>query len=122
MIFGLGVDICENYRIKSILDKHEKSFLSRIFIPEEIEYCMEKKNPVPHLAARFALKEAFIKAIGFGTFGSYKEIGLVGSSGKKDPVVFGNMKEQITSLQITNIHCSISHADNYSTAMVVLEK
>ena len=60
MIIGIGIDICENQRISHLLQKYNKKFLSRIFIDEEIEYCMAKRHPPSHLAARFALKEAFI--------------------------------------------------------------
>ena len=122
MVYGVGIDICENKRIEKILKNHKDNFLKRVFIAEEIKYCMEKSNPIPHLAARFAMKEAFIKAVGDGSIASYREIGLIGENGKKDPVVFGNMKNIVGKLNIQNIFCSISHADFYSTAVVVLEK
>jgi len=63
LIVGTGIDICENDRIKKLLDLHGDHFTRKIFTEEEINYCMKKENPVPHFAARFAFKEAFIKAM-----------------------------------------------------------
>ena len=122
MIIGIGTDICENERIRKMYKVYNKKFLGKIYLPDEIDYCESKKDPVPHLAARFALKEAFIKAISYGTMQSYKEVGLVGKSGKKDLIVMGDLKIKCNASLVNNLFFSISHADNYSTAIVVLEK
>jgi len=122
MIIGIGNDICENERIRQVHTKFSTKFLERIYMPEEVEYCYSKKDPIPHLAARFALKEAFIKAVSYGTLQSYREIGLIGLSGKKEPLILGEFKKQCDAKLVKNIFFSISHADNYSTAIVVLEK
>ena len=124
MIIGLGTDICENKRIGEFLKKFEKKFLARIYMPEEIEYCMKKFNPIPHLSARFALKEAFIKALGLReSYGiSYKEIGLTGNNGKKDLVMSGFLEKLYFKTGADKAHFSISHSNENSVACVILEK
>ena len=63
MILSVGNDIVENGRIKDTFDKFGERFLEKVFSKDEVEYCLSKKNAIPHLSARFACKEAFIKAI-----------------------------------------------------------
>jgi holo-[acyl-carrier protein] synthase len=62
MIHGIGTDIVEIYRIKDAVEKWGERFLKKIFTENEIAYCNKKKDPYPHLAVRFAAKEAVIKA------------------------------------------------------------
>src|SRR5215468_3676372 len=66
MIVGTGVDITEVGRIQASLKRFGERFLSRVFTPEEARYCMGKPNAAERLAARFAAKEAGMKAIGTG--------------------------------------------------------
>ena len=63
MVIGVGIDIIEVERVRKLAEKHPR-FLERIFTSREIKYCMQKRNKYQHLAARFAAKEAFFKAIG----------------------------------------------------------
>lgn len=53
MVVGVGIDICENDRISEMLGKYRDRFLNRVFTPEEVSCCLKKKDPIPHLAARF---------------------------------------------------------------------
>ena len=124
MIIGIGTDISENQRIGNILNKFNKKFLEKVFMPEEIEYCMKKNNPVPHLSARYALKEAFIKALGLKKpFGlSYKDVGISGKTGKKNLIVTGNLKNLYEKSGANHAHFSISHSNENSIACVILEK
>src|SRR5690242_11751060 len=66
MIVGTGVDIAEVHRIKAALERFGKRFLSRVFTPQETQYCLSKANAAERLAVRFAAKEAGMKAIGTG--------------------------------------------------------
>ena len=124
MIIGFGTDICENQRIKSLYSRFRDRFLNRIYTSEELEYCMQKKNPVPHLSARFALKEAFIKSldtkVSLGL--SYKEVYLWGGLGKKNIQVAGTLQRILDQMNVSHTWFSISHAKNYSVATVILEK
>lgn len=124
MVVGLGIDICENDRIAQMLEKYKGRFLRRVFTREEIEYCLKKKDPTPHLAARFAVKEAFIKALAMprDLKISYRDVGLKGSEGKKDIHVTGLLAKMLESKKVTEILFSISHARDYSNACVVLER
>src|SRR5215813_8110507 len=66
MILGLGTDIIEVERIRASHEKFGERFANRILRPAEISYCLSHKFPAPHLAARFAAKEAISKAFGTG--------------------------------------------------------
>lgn len=66
MVDSLGIDIVEVKRIKSLMEKWGDRFLHRVFTPGEISYCKNKKRPEQSFAARFAAKEAILKAIGTG--------------------------------------------------------
>lgn len=124
MIIGVGIDICENSRIADLYSRYSDRFLHRIYMPEEIEYCFSKKNPIPHLTARFAVKEAFIKALGNARdlSLSYKEVGLLGGIGKKNIVIKGTLKHLVDKKGANNVVFSISHAEDYSNACVILER
>jgi len=124
MVVGIGIDICENDRISEMLSKYKERFLKRVFTEDEVNYCLRKKDPTPHLAARFAVKEAFIKALGMprDLKISYRDVGLKGSEGKKDIHVTGLLAEMLKTKSVTSILFSISHARDYSNACVVLER
>ena len=123
MIVGVGIDICENNRIKEILVKFPDRFLKRVFNDNEISYCSLKSDPVPYYAARFALKEAFIKALGLkrDLAISYKDVYLSGDVGKKQLNLEGKLDELFKE-RANHAHFSISHSQEYSSAVVVLEK
>ena len=124
MIIGLGTDICENNRIDYMRNKYRSRFLDRIYTQEELGYCLSRKNPIPHLTARFALKEAFIKSLYLRkTSGlSYKEVFLWGPIGRKDITVSGKLKKLFQDREITRTWFSIAHTENYAIATVLLEK
>ena len=63
MILGLGTDLVENHRIRQALDRFGDRFLNRVYSEEEIQYSLSHEDPVPYLSARFAVKEAAIKAL-----------------------------------------------------------
>jgi holo-[acyl-carrier protein] synthase len=65
-ILSIGHDMVEIARIKSAVQKYGKKFLGKIYTPEELRYCLQKHNPFPSLAARFAAKEAVAKAFQCG--------------------------------------------------------
>ena len=65
-VIGLGADLVDVERIRNVHDRHPERFLSRVFTAEEQRYCLGMKNPYPHLAARFAAKEAVSKCFTTG--------------------------------------------------------
>ena len=66
MIVGMGVDMAETSRIQEAVERHGERFLQRVFTPKEIEYCQRHRNRYERFAARFAAKEAAMKALGTG--------------------------------------------------------
>jgi holo-[acyl-carrier protein] synthase len=63
---GIGIDLVSIPRMRQIMARWQERFLTRVFTPDEIAYCRARKDPVPHFAARFAAKEAGLKALGTG--------------------------------------------------------
>ncbi|EQA36772.1 holo-[acyl-carrier-protein] synthase [Leptospira inadai serovar Lyme str. 10] len=125
MKISIGNDIVENDRIRDLLERHGERFLKRVFSETEIQYCTGRKDPVPHLSGRFCVKEAFIKAIEAGDKVALdmREIELFGKEfGKKELVLHGKSKELFIEKGYSGVSVSISHAENYSTAVVVLYK
>jgi holo-[acyl-carrier protein] synthase len=122
LIFGIGTDLIETSRIAKAVQNQK--FLSRVFSQTELEYC-HKKTQAQCLAARFAAKEAFMKALGTGwTAGvSFSEIQLVNNEkGKPTLQVSGKTEKILTKLGIKSIHVSVSHIKEYALAYVILEK
>jgi len=114
MIVGIGIDIIEVERIRNIIKKNPR-FLEKIYSPSEVLYCEGKKTKYLHLAARFASKEAFFKALGKRI--NWKDVEVVNlESGK--PQLKINSKHEFP---FTNSHVSLSHLEDYAVAVVVLE-
>lgn len=120
MIFGVGIDIIEVSRLKE-KDAH---FLNTIFTSDEINYCNQKKTKEMFFAARFAAKEAFLKAMGTGLRDGLKfnEIEIIHDNlGKPSINVYGKAKEFILN-NILSIQVSISHISEMAIAIVILER
>jgi holo-[acyl-carrier protein] synthase len=123
MIVGIGTDIIEVNRIERLLAKQER-FKERIFTQGEIEYCEHKKNKAQNYAARFAVKEALLKAIGTGWRKGvvFKEIDVVNNEkGKPELVLSGTVKKITKEMGVTNIQVSISHLEDLAIGVVILE-
>ena len=123
MILSNGVDIVEVGRIREMAEKHGDKFLERIFTPGEIKYCDARKYKHEHYAARFAAKEAVMKALysGLGSVG-LKEIEVVRApQGNVRVRLAGRARERSDSLGISNIHVSISHTRELAIAFAVAE-
>ena len=63
---GIGVDLALISRVREVVERWDERFLRRVFTDREIAYCRRRRDPIPHLAARFAAKEATLKALGTG--------------------------------------------------------
>lgn len=124
MIIGIGVDIVNMVRMKRVVERWGRRFVEKIFTEEEKEYAFSKRYPYIHLSGRFAIKEAFFKALGGGiTPWVWKEIEIVNEiSGAPKIRFYGNLKKLIIERGITSTHISISHDHSYSIGQVVLEK
>jgi holo-[acyl-carrier protein] synthase len=125
MIQGIGLDIVEVERIRKILMRRREKFLGRIFAENEIAYAFRKRSPEIHLAARFAAKEAFLKAlgIGMGRGVSMKEIAVVlGRLGNPMLELSGKAEKVAREMKINAIHVSLSHTAFYAIALVIAER
>ncbi len=119
MIKGIGIDIVNVNRIKEVLSRWGDKFLKRVFSLNEIDYCLKKTYPHQHLAARFAAKEAFLKALGTSLD---KGISLKDIEVKidKNGVPFLNLSINKQYKPFKNIFLSISHEREFAVAIVIL--
>jgi len=124
MIVGTGVDIAEVARIKAAVDRFGDRFLKRVFTPEEIRYSTTKANVAERLAARFAAKEAGMKAIGTGLRQgvTWQDVEVVRQPGGRPGLRFsGKAAEFAARLGCKRTHLSLSHTAEHAIAHVILE-
>lgn len=124
MILGLGTDIVENARIAEMYRRYNKRFLQRIFTEEEISYSLSHADPVPYLAARFAVKEAAVKALNLpgGAGLSWKDVEVGGKIFGKKELRFHNQTLKLAEKAgVQRMHISLSHNRDTSMAVVILE-
>ena len=116
----VGVDIIEIGRISATIDRWGNRFLGRIYTQEELDYC---RGRPPQLAARFAAKEAVMKALGTGLRGvGWRDIEVVRRRGRAPTVrLHGRAVKLSEQLAVTEIALSISHSREYAVASVVME-
>jgi holo-[acyl-carrier protein] synthase len=123
VILGTGVDLCEVPRIKASFERFGRRFLERIFTEREIAYCESKANKFERFAARFAAKEAGMKALGTGWRGvAWKEF-EVGNlpSGRPTLRLHGNAEKIARQMGVANVALSITHTEEQSLAIVIFE-
>lgn len=124
-IAGIGVDIVEISRIKNAVSRWKESFLKKVFTENEINYSQAKKFSYQHLAARFAAKEAVLKAIGDSSIQhiNWCEVEILNDDFGK-PVVHlsGQAKKIKEKKKISSILISLSHARNFAVANAILIK
>jgi holo-[acyl-carrier protein] synthase len=124
LVFGIGTDIIEIGRVEEKLARTE-GLKKRVFTPREIAYCESKARSAQHFAARFAAKEAFLKAIGTGWSRGYRFVDieiLNNEQGKPELVLTGKVKDLCEENGITGFHVSLSHIRVVAKAVVVLER
>jgi holo-[acyl-carrier protein] synthase len=125
MIIGLGVDHVQNQRMKEILIKWAERVEDRVFTEGELDYSRTKGDTHMHLAARFAAKEAFFKALGKGLNEgmTWTDVSVKNEeSGRPFIDLQGKAKEIADSMDVKTIHLSMTHTDDCSMAVVILEK
>lgn len=124
MIVGTGVDITEVPRIQRVLERYGERFMNRVFTAEEIRYCSSKPNAAERFAARFAAKEAGMKAIGTGLRGgiTWKDVEVVRQPGQRPELRYsGKAAEVAAALGCKKTHLSLSHTAEQAIAHVILE-
>ena len=114
----IGIDIVNNKRVKKIYERYGERFLKKVFTDEEINYSMKRKNFIESLSARFAVKEAFLKAIGKGLGEiSLKEIEVRREKGAPFLKVYGKAKEILGNKKV---EISITHDKDYSIGVCIV--
>jgi holo-[acyl-carrier protein] synthase len=126
MILGIGVDIVDINRIKEKIDS-DSGFKDYVFSVNEINACDKKSNRYESYAARFAAKEAFLKAIGTGIDFRFELHQLEvhnNESGKPYFILSSIIEEQLSALPggMPEIHLSMSHSSQQAIAFVVFNK
>ena len=122
MIIGIGTDLVKISRIERAGENHP-GFIERVFTPKEREYCNRQKFPAQHYAARFASKEAVLKAFGTGLSAGMKwtDIEVLHGEGGGPIVNISGVAKDLADLKgVMQIMLSYSHDEGYAVAYAVL--
>lgn len=124
MIVGMGTDLIEVDRLREAIERHGQRFLDRVFTPAEIAYAERKANRYERYAARFAAKEAGMKAIGTGwrhgvRWRDFEVTNL--RSGKPTLALHAVAAEFAARLDVRNVTLSLTHTAQQAMAVVILE-
>lgn len=124
MIYGIGTDIAEVQRVEEKIRKN-KGFRELVFTPHEIAYCEQQAAPYEHYAARFAAKEALLKALGTGWGNGgihFNEIEVRNNAaGKPELHLSAAAADRYAHLQFKQLWVSLSHIKTTAIAMVIIE-
>ena len=124
MIVGTGIDLCEVPRIRKSIERFGAKFTDRIYTPFEIAYVERKANRFERYAARFAAKEAGMKALGTGWSGGlgWHDLEVANlPSGRPTLKLQGKAAEIAEKRGVRNISLSLTHTAAQAMAMVILE-
>lgn len=121
---GSGIDLCEVARIRQAMERHGDRFKQRVFTDAEIAYAERRLNRYERYAARFAAKEAGMKALGTGWRGGlgWRDIEVANLASGRPTLVFHRTAAAIASrLGVSNVALSITHTADQAMASVILE-
>ena len=120
-VIGIGIDHEDVERVAKVFST--PAGLARVFTPQEIAYCQQKRQRFQHLAARFAAKEAVFKALGTGWTGKLRwtDVEVLNEpSGKPYITLSGAAKDVADHLGVHTVLVSLSHTRQYAIAQVLL--
>jgi len=121
-ILGLGTDITECLRIARMIERHAELFVSRVYTPEEIRYCQNRRQATQHFTGRWAAKQAVLKALGTGWrrgIGWHDVEIRNESEGRPVVVLRGGAKAAADQLGASQVLVAISHCRSHATAFAV---
>lgn len=124
MIVGLGMDLVEVPRLRAFQARWGQRGLERLFSTGELAYCLDQPDPGPSLAARFAAKEAFFKAVGmgWGRGGDWREVQVRrGVLGAPELQWGGRAARAVEAVGAATCHITMTHSRSTAAAVVVLE-
>ncbi len=120
MILGIGTDLLDVERMEKELARGDAGFRDDVFTPAEVAWCEGRRRPARHFAARFAAKEALLKALpAEGAAARLRDVEVV--SGDR-LVLHGALREAAGRLGVRALHVSLSHTGRVATASVVVER
>ena len=116
--YAIGIDMIAIPRVQSVLERHNERFLRRVYTPEEVAFC---RGRVPELAARFAAKEAVMKALGTGARGvAWREIEVLPDRrGKPLVYLYGRARDRAERIGLRALDVSLTHEREFAIAAVV---
>jgi holo-[acyl-carrier protein] synthase len=120
-VWGIGTDICDVERIARIIEQQGDRFLKKVFTEKEIAYCLPKHTSHECFAARFAAKEAFLKALGTGLRDglNWKDLEVINDElGKPQLKTYRKCSEQVKD---KNVLLSLSHTSGMALAFIIIE-
>lgn len=124
MIVGIGVDLVRVARVRQAIERWHERFLERVFTPDEVAYARGRHDPAEHLAARFAAKEATLKALGTGlSMGvRWREMEVRRERGGRPRIhLSGRTAEVGLERGVRALHVSLAHDGEYAMAQVLAE-
>ncbi len=122
MIVGIGVDLTPVSRMQRAFDAHPERLEARLFTDGERAYCRARAESAQHFAARFAAKEALLKALGVPEGLRWHELEVVNERGGAPRFrLSGNAAAAAAALGVRTLHLTLTHADDSAVAFVVAE-
>jgi len=125
MILGIGSDVLEVSRVERELARHGAFVPGEVFTAAEVAAAAAARRPAEHLGARFAAKEAFLKALGAGApdLGAFAEVEVIDDPGETPCLrLHGAVRAEAARRGVTRIFLSLSHTPEVASALVVLEQ
>lgn len=124
MIVGVGLDIVETARVARALSNYGDGFAERVYTAAELADCAGRADRVEALAARFAAKEAFLKALGTGWINglSLRQVEVVQTqSGQPELRLLDGASARIQERGVQRVHVTLTHQPGMAAAVVILE-
>jgi holo-[acyl-carrier protein] synthase len=124
MIIGTGVDVVEIERFRKVMERLKDRFIRRVFTEDEQQFCLSHRDPVPHFAVRFAAKEALFKALGTGWARGVTWLDVEVRRERQDAptmLLHGEAERLSAGKGANKVHLSLSHAEDWAVATVILE-
>ena len=124
MIIAIGIDLVEVSRLEEVFARRGDRFRARVFTKNEIDYCESLGSKFPSYAARFAAKEAVMKALGTGWSEGvgWKDIEVVSRSGVAPAIILHKRAlDRMGEIGASRVHVSLTHSGDMAIAQVVLE-
>jgi holo-[acyl-carrier protein] synthase len=121
-IFGIGTEIAECLRIARMIERYGEQFIDRIYTAAEVRYCQAQEQSTQHFAARWAAKQAVLKALGIG---ARRGMCLTDVEIRRDPsgrftvAVRGAIKDLIERERVGDILVTFSHCRTHATAYAI---